>query len=77
MKWKPSWPSLPDRRHNPKPDTRPYALVSLLLETGIKKGECLALSVNHLEFEAPNGPFLFVRYASPQNRYKERKIADQ
>jgi integrase/recombinase XerD len=49
-------------------------LVSLLLSTGIKKGECLALTPNHIELEAPTGPFVFVRYANPQNRYKERKI---
>lgn len=61
-------------RRAARPDARPYALVSLLLETGIKKGECLALNLNHLELEAPTGPFVFVRYASPQNRYKERKI---
>jgi integrase/recombinase XerD len=58
-----------------KPDARPLALVSLLLDTGIKKGECLALNLNHLELDAPDGAILFVRYASPQNRYKERKIA--
>ncbi len=58
-----------------KPDARPLALVELLLTTGIKKGECLALNLNHLELEAPEGAILFVRYASPQNRYKERKIA--
>jgi integrase/recombinase XerD len=57
-----------------KADTRPYALVALLLETGIKKGECIALSPNHVDLEAPAGPLLFVRYASPQHRYKERKI---
>ena len=57
-----------------KPDARPLALVELLLNTGIKKGECLALSLNHLELDAPDGAILFVRYASPQNRYKERKI---
>jgi site-specific recombinase XerD len=56
------------------PDARPYALLLLLLETGIKKGECLTLSSNHVDLEAPNGPLLFVRYASPQHRYKERKI---
>jgi integrase/recombinase XerD len=49
-------------------------LVALLLSTGIKKGECLGLSPNHIDLEAPNGPLLFVRYASPQHRYKERKI---
>lgn len=58
-----------------KPDARPSALVELLLATGIKKGECLALSPNHLDFQAPKGPMLFVRYTSPQHRYKERKIA--
>ncbi|HEX2980962.1 MAG TPA: site-specific integrase, partial [Anaerolineaceae bacterium] len=57
-----------------KPDPRPLALVSLLLTTGIKKGECLAISANHLDLEAPNGAFLFVRYTEPRNRYKERKI---
>jgi integrase/recombinase XerD len=58
-----------------KPDTRPYALLALLLHTGIKKSETLALSHNHIEEDTPNGPVLFVRYASPQHRYKERKIA--
>jgi site-specific recombinase XerD len=58
-----------------KPDHRPYALASLLLSTGIKKGECLGLHLNHLELDAPSGPQLFVRYPGPRNRYKERKIA--
>jgi len=57
-----------------KPDARPYTLLQLLLSTGIKKGECLALALNHIDLEAPNGPILFVRYASPSSRYKERKI---
>ena len=62
------------RRAQP-PDARYYALVALLLHTGIKKSECLAISPNHIDLEAPGGPLLFVRYASPQHRYKERKIA--
>ena len=57
-----------------KPDARTYTLVALLLETGIKKSECLALSPVHIDPEAPGGALLFIRYASPQNRYKERKI---
>ncbi|MDR3572669.1 MAG: site-specific integrase [Anaerolineaceae bacterium] len=57
-----------------KPDARPYTLLALLLETGIKKGECLSISPNHIDAGAPSGPMLFIRYASPQNRYKERKI---
>lgn len=57
-----------------KPDARPYTLLALLLSTGIKKGESLTLALNHIDLEAANGPMLFVRYASPSNRYKERKI---
>jgi integrase/recombinase XerD len=57
-----------------KPDARPYTLLLLLLSTGIKKGECLSIQTNHIDLEAPGGPILFVRYASPRNRYKERKI---
>jgi site-specific recombinase XerD len=61
-------------RRPPKPDTRYSVLLTLLLSTGIKKGECLALSPAHIDLESPNGPVLFVRYTSPQSRYKERKI---
>lgn len=57
-----------------KPDARPYTLVTLILTTGIKKGECLTLALNHIDLEAANEPILFVRYASPSSRYKERKI---
>lgn len=57
-----------------KPDARPHTLLALLLATGIKKGECLAININHIDLIAPGGPILFVRYASPSNRYKERKI---
>jgi integrase/recombinase XerD len=63
------------QRRGRKPDARTFTLVSLLLRTGIKKGECLALKTNHIDLEAHGGPLLFVRYASPKNRYKERKIA--
>jgi integrase/recombinase XerD len=61
-------------RHRTSPDTRYFTLVTLLLETGIKKSECLSLSPNHVDLENPAEPFLFIRYASPQHRYKERKI---
>jgi integrase/recombinase XerD len=57
-----------------KPDARPYTLLGLLLATGIKKGECLAIHLNHIDLEAPAGPMLFVRYPTLRNRYKERKI---
>jgi integrase/recombinase XerD len=56
------------------PDYRSYLLFKLLLETGIKKGECLSLSPNHIQLDTPDDPQVFIRYASPQNRYKERKL---
>ena len=58
-----------------KPDTRYFTLLKLLLETGIKKGECLMLGLNHIDLTSPNGPFIFVRYNNPNYRYKERKIS--
>jgi len=61
-------------RREKKPDARSYTLVSLLLSTGIKKSECLGIHVNHIDLDAKNGPHVFIRYASPANRYKERKI---
>jgi site-specific recombinase XerD len=57
-----------------KPDARPYALVDLLLNTAVKKGECLSLTLNHIDLEAPDGAIIFVRYANPRHRYKERKV---
>ena len=61
-------------RRDRKPDARPYALVYLLLTTGIKKSETLGINLQHIELDAPNGPQLFIKYASPANRYKERKL---
>ena len=61
-------------RREKKSDARSYTLVSLLLSTGIKKSECLGIHVNHIDLDAKNGPHVFIRYASPANRYKERKI---
>ena len=61
-------------RRATKPDARPYALVYLLLTTGIKKSEALGIDLEHLELESPNGPQVFIKYATPTNRYKERKL---
>jgi integrase/recombinase XerD len=62
-------------RRGAKPDARPYTLVGLLLHTGLKKGECLALRLNHVELRSAEGPVLFVRYGEARRRYKERKLA--
>jgi integrase/recombinase XerD len=61
-------------RRGTKPDARPYALVYLLLSTGIKKSETLGINLEHIDLEAPNGPQVFIKYATPANRYKERKL---
>ncbi len=61
-------------RRGTKPDARPYALVYLLLTTGIKKSETLGIELEHIELDASNGPQIFIKYASPANRYKERKL---
>ncbi len=61
-------------RRAQKPDARPYALVYLLLTTGIKKSETLGIQLEHIDLEAPNGPLIFIKYATPANRYKERKL---
>lgn len=61
-------------RREKKPDARSYTLAYLLLTTGIKKSECLGIHINHIDLNAKSGPHVFIRYASPASRYKERKI---
>lgn len=61
-------------RKGASPDARPFTLLALLLETGIKKGECLAIHPNHVHLNAPEGPILFIRYGDTRKRYKERKL---
>jgi site-specific recombinase XerD len=61
-------------RRKTKPDSRHYTLLFLLLTTGIKKSECLGIHLNHIDLTAPEGPTLFIRYASQSSRYKERKL---
>jgi integrase/recombinase XerD len=59
----------------PKPDPRPYLLVSLILQTGIKKSECMAIRLEHIDTSNPRAPVLYVRYPSARMRHKERKLA--
>jgi integrase/recombinase XerD len=61
-------------RHAEKPDARPHLLVTLLLHTGIKKGECMKIIMNHLDLRDPSNPVLWIRYANPRRRHKERKL---
>lgn len=61
-------------RHAEKPDARPHLLVTLLLHTGIKKGECMKVIMNHLDLRDASNPVLWIRYANPRRRHKERKL---
>lgn len=59
---------------NIRGDSRPYVLLKLLIETGIKKSECLNLKKSHIS-SGDNGNYLFVRYSDQKDRNKERKIS--
>src|SRR3990170_1614205 len=61
-------------RRGETPDARPFVLAHLLLHSGVKKGECLAIHLNHIELRGPDGPLLYVRYPDVSKRYKERKL---
>jgi site-specific recombinase XerD len=60
----------PDRQ----PDPRPHLLFSLVLHTGIKKQECMAIRLAHIDRSSPDGPALHVRYDNPRMIYKERRL---
>lgn len=57
-----------------KKDARPHLLLTLLLQTGIKKGEAMTIVPNHINRDEGDAPVLYIRYANPRLRYKERKI---
>jgi site-specific recombinase XerD len=59
----------------PKPDARPYLLILLLLQTGIKKSECMGIKLEHIDLSSPQAPVLYVRYDDPRRTLKERKLA--
>lgn len=58
-----------------KPDARPYVLVSLILQTAIKKSECMGIMLEHIDGSDPRAPVLYVRYPTARMRHKERKLA--
>ena len=57
-----------------KPDVRPYLLISLLLQTGIKKAECARLHLSDLDVSRPQSPTLTVRYAEDRHAHKNRTL---
>ncbi len=57
-----------------KPDPRPHLLVTLLLHTGIKKQECMAIKLSHIDTSDPDGPVIHIRYDNPRHQHKERRL---
>ncbi len=57
-----------------KPDARPEMLFRLVLDTGIKKGETVSLTREHINRDDPQNPVLIVKHKM-KNVYKERTIA--
>jgi len=57
-----------------KPDARPYVLVHLLLQTGMKKAECARLLISDLDMADANAPQVSIRYAEERHAHKNRTI---
>jgi integrase/recombinase XerD len=62
------------RRDADRSDARPHLLVTLLLNTGIKKGECMNIALSDLDTADPQASSVFIHYPSTRQRYKERKL---
>jgi site-specific recombinase XerD len=59
-----------------KPDARPHLLLTLLLQTGIKKQETMRIVLYHIIRNDPIAPVLFIPYSGKKERaYKERRMA--
>jgi site-specific recombinase XerD len=59
------------RRRDDLGDVRAYLLVTLLLTTGIKKGEALAIEEGDID---PSAGTLLIRYSAAHQKHKQRKL---
>jgi integrase/recombinase XerD len=57
------------------PDARPHLLVTLLLDAGIKKGECMGIELQHIDLTEPERPSVYIHYEKPRQRFKSRRLA--
>ncbi|MDP6792876.1 MAG: phage integrase N-terminal SAM-like domain-containing protein [Anaerolineales bacterium] len=62
------------RKRKKTADMRPHLLLTLLLHTGLRKGETVRLVTNHLVLDDTDQPHLYVRYADKRHRHKERRV---
>lgn len=58
-----------------KPDARPHLLLTLLLQTGVKKQEVMRIVLYHIVQDDPQDLYLFVPYSNARERvFKERRM---
>lgn len=57
-----------------KPDARPYLLVNLLLETGMKKAECARLLISDVDLARADALEITVRYPDERHAHKNRAM---
>jgi integrase/recombinase XerD len=55
-------------------DARPHLIITLVLTTGIKKSECMAIRLKDIDLSDAERPALWIRYEDPRRRHKERKL---
>jgi site-specific recombinase XerD len=60
--------------NEPKPDPRPYLLAHLILQTGMKKSECVGLALRDID-RSGKEPSVLIRYSNPRMQHKERRLA--
>ncbi len=58
-----------------KPDARPYLLVNLLLQTGMKKAECARLLISDVDLSGADSVSVTVRYPEERHAHKNRTMA--
>ena len=56
-----------------RPDPRPYLLAHLVLQTGIKKAECVGIALRDID-RSGKEPSILIRYINPHMQHKERKL---
>jgi site-specific recombinase XerD len=63
-----------EKLNGPRPDPRPYLLIHLILQTGMKKSECVGIALRDID-RSGKEPTLLIRYSNPRMQHKERKLA--
>ena len=58
-----------------KPDARPYLLINLLVQTGMKKAECARLLISDVDLSQQESIELTVRYPDERHAHKNRTMA--